>query len=64
MVKYSFFVGQDMNDFVQKILTLLDTDLLMTQKRHNLAYDKARIAHESSQKSSVSKFCDSLVSSG
>ena len=34
---------------------------LVKQERHNLAYDKARMAHERSPKISVSEFSDNSI---
>ena len=68
MANSSLVVGRDMSDLIQKISIFGDFRqtvkilILVNQKRHNSAYDKARIAHESSLKSSVSLFSDGLTS--
>ena len=68
MANSSLVVGRDMNDLIQKILIFGDfrqivkTLIFLNQKRHNSGYDKARISHESSPKSSDSAFSDGLTS--
>ena len=68
MANSSLVVGRDMSDLVQKILIFGDFRqtikilIFVNQKRHNSAYNKAKIGHESSLKSSVSDFSDGLTS--
>ena len=64
----SFVVGQDMSDLIQQILICgyffqkVKILIFVNQKWHNSAHDKARIAHESSLKSSVFAFSGGLTS--
>ena len=58
----SFVESQDMSDSIWKILIsgsflhMVKYRFIVDQKRHNSAYEKARIAHESSLKSSAFAF--------
>ena len=68
MASSSLVVGRDMSDLIEKILNFGDcgqtvkTLICVNKKRHNSGYDKARITHESSPKSSDSAFSDGLTS--
>ena len=60
----SLVTGQDMSDLIQENIEFrqtVGTWSLVNQERHNLAYDKARMAHERSPKSSVSEFSDDSI---
>ena len=59
----SLVTGQDMSDLIQENIEFrqtVGTWSLVNKERHNLAYDKARMAHERSSKSSVSLKCKFL----
>ena len=66
MASSSLFVGRDMRDLIPKTSSFCDfgkiVKTVVNQKRHNSGYDKARISHESSPKSSDSAFSDGLNS--
>jgi len=67
MANFSLVVGRDMSDSIQKILIVGDFRqivrilIVVNQKRHNSAHEKARIANERSPKSSDSAFSDGLT---
>ena len=68
MASSSLVVGRDMSDLIEQILGFgyfnqtVKTLICVNKKMHNSGYDKARIAHESSPKSSDSAFSDGLTS--
>ena len=60
----SLVTGQDMSDLIQENIEFCQTVgtwSLANQERHDLAHDKARMAHERSPKISVSEFSDDSI---